>query len=800
MTADLRKTKAQLISELKSLRLELKAVQQTDAREKSDYASIQVAQFLRIADDAIISMDESCRIILFNDGAEKIFGCAAEDVLNQPIDILIPSEYRTAHGPHIEKFSRAKNASRPMAERAEVFGLRRNGERFPAEASISKIEVEGKLLYTVILRDISIRKKDERKLQESEQGLALSQRIAHLGSWNWDIEGGGLTWSDEVYRIFGYRPQEVEATYEEFLKHVHPEDRKNVEQNITAAVERDSPYSVEHRIVKKDGSIRIVHEIGYVERNEAGRAVHMLGNVHDITERKQAERKLQESEQQVRLLLDSTAEAIYGFDTSGNCTFINPACLAMLEYEKPEDCLGHNMHQLIHHSHRDGSPYPEQECPISKAYRSGGQAHVDDEVFWRADGTSFDVEFWAHPIIQDGNTVGCVVTFLDITDRKIAERELRQAQKMEVVGQLTGGVAHDFNNILQVITGFSHIARKSLDNDDPNAGHLDKVLQAAQRAADLTQQLLAFSRQQVHQPRPVEINELIANLFKMLGRVIAENINLSHNFQEHLSLVMADAGMIEQVLLNLCINARDAMPGGGQIAISTEDFAASKEFCENQSWAVPGNYVLISVSDTGTGMSREIQDKIFEPFFTTKEVGKGTGLGLAMAYGTIQQHGGDILVYSEEGVGTTFKIYLPTAEPGEQGMEDAIESSAPGGTETILVAEDEHAVLGLVTSLLEDKGYSVIQATNGLEALDKIAEYADSVDLVILDIVMPQLGGREVFEKIKEINPALPVIFSTGYAANAIDKEFLESNDLRLISKPFTPNELYLNVREAIDA
>ena len=534
--------------------------------------------------------------------------------------------------------------------------------------------------------------------------------------------------------------------------------------------------------------------------NENGEVVGIIGMSEDVTKQTEAEAAIRERDAQMRLLLESTSDAIFGVDPKGLCTLVNPSCLEMLGYEDESALLGKNMHALIHHSHPGGSARPPGDGFIHQALTEGVPLHIHDESLFRADGSSFDAEIWCNPIMREGAVTGAVINFLDITDRKKIELELRQSQKMEAVGQLTGGVAHDFNNILQVIGGYSQIA-KSLSEDAPEIqSALNEVISATDRAADLTGQLLAFSRQQVPQAQDIEVNDLIGNLMKMLSRVIGENIEMKLELGKDTMPLHVDPGMMEQVLLNLCINARDAMPDGGRLDLATSHFTADPAFCAAHRWASPGSYVLISVTDNGIGMPPAIRDKIFEPFFTTKEVGKGTGLGLATVYGIVQQHKGHIHVYSEPGLGTTFKLYMPLSETYVPPATVKQNAESPSGTETILVVEDDASVLQLVVSLLTRKGYNVKTAGTGALALEVLSAAQEDIHLVLSDVVMPQMSGRELLETVRQKNNEIPFIFSTGYASNVLDEAFVRDNRVKLIQKPYMPDVLYRTVREVLDA
>ncbi|MBA4349278.1 MAG: hypothetical protein C0415_04725 [Thermodesulfovibrio sp.] len=363
--------------------------------------------------------------------------------------------------------------------------------------------------------------------------------------------------------------------------------------------------------------------------------------------------------QQNDLILKSAGEGILGLDLDGKHTFVNPAAAKMLGY-KVRELLGKHSHSIWHHTKEDGSPYPEEECPIYDAFRKGSvNQRVRDEVFWRKDGTSFPVAYTSTPIIEDDRIVGAVVTFTDITERKNLEQQFRQAQKMEAVGRLTGGIAHDFNNTLQIIMSIGGLLQLKIKEDDPLREYINDLFAVTSRAANLTKSLLAFSRKQILNPMPVNLNDIIKNAEKLLSRIIGEDIELKTELSDKDLIVIADSGQIEQVLMNLATNSWDAMPEGGELIIETGIMEMDEEFVKTHGYGKTGEYALMAVTDTGLGMDEGTKEKIFEPFFTTKEVGKGTGLGLSTVYGIIKQHDGYINVYSEVGRGTTFRIYLP---------------------------------------------------------------------------------------------------------------------------------------------
>jgi signal transduction histidine kinase/CheY-like chemotaxis protein len=387
-------------------------------------------------------------------------------------------------------------------------------------------------------------------------------------------------------------------------------------------------------------------------------------------------------------------------------------------------------------------------------------------------------------------------------EEALAQRDaqLRQSQKLEAVGSLAGGIAHEFNNMLQAIRGYTEYGMEGLSADDPRYQDLEQVIKAADRAATLTRELLGFSRRQVLERVNLDPHRVVTDLIKMLRPVIGEHIDLQVSQSTYAGALHADPGQLQQMLLNLCINARDAMPDGGRLTLKTERADLSEQYCQFHPAAKPGAYLILSVADTGCGMLPEVKERIFEPFYTTKGVGKGTGLGLAMVYGCVQQHEGMINVYSEPGTGTTFKIYLPLAARIDAMAEELRRDRAVGGSETILVAEDEPMVRDLAIRILTGAGYSVLVAKDGVEAVEIFEANADDVSLALLDAVMPKLTGHQAYERIKLMNPGLPVVFCSGYDPETGQGGLLLNEGVPIVQKPFDPDVLLRTVREVLDA
>jgi PAS domain S-box-containing protein len=439
---------------------------------------------------------------------------------------------------------------------------------------------------------------------------------------------------------------------------------------------------------------------------------------------------------------------------------------------------------------------PEVRNTIVDRLTKSGTINNEEIVFRKKTGDVITMLWSKEQIDIEGRP--CILTVAqDITERKKLEARLLQAQKMESIGQLAGGIAHDFNNILTAIIGYAHIIKIKMAEDDPLKDNLDHILTSSARAAHLVRSLLAFSRQQISNPVPVNINGIIEDLVKMLLRILGENVELKLALSGDLT-VMADRVQMDQVIINLCTNARDALPDGGTLTIRTGDIRLEKEFTELYGYGAPGEYAFISVSDTGTGIDEKMKERIFEPFFTTKEVGKGTGLGLSIVYGIIKQHNGYITCFSEAGKGTTFTAYLPmiTSRIKETTTEKI--TSTERATETVLLAEDEADVRKLTSQILSEAGYSVIEAVDGEDAVDKFIINRDKVDILLLDMIMPKMNGQDVYIKAKELKPNVKALLVSGYPADFIQKKITTNNGLKFVSKPLPPSELLKKIREAL--
>jgi len=767
------------------------------------------------------------------------------------------------------------------------------------------------------------RDRAEQELRKSEEQYRLLFYSNPHPMWVFDSETlRFLAVNHAAIRHYGYSLREFLSMT---VKDIRPaEELERFVKSVDRRVDPGETYNALWKHRKRDSTVIDV-EISS-EPIVFGSVNAQLVLARDVTAQRRADAELRDSKEQLQLLLDSTPEGIFGIDLQGKYSFSNAASLRILGYDSADALQGKNVHALVHHTKADGSPYPEEECPVLRSMRQGVPFQLADEVFWRPDGTCFPVEYWSYPLLHEGQVVGGVVTFFDISRRKqteelrrrseeqyrsiidgapygifrvdkegrvimanpafvamlgyenrervvgrnavtdifldsaeynhaisgfelagtstryetkwkrndetaitvrlagrqfmdergqpagfevfvedttegwLLQKQFEHAQRMEAVGRLAGGIAHDFNNLLMIISSYAQLLEESPHDPARVMQYAGQVRDSASRAGSVVRQLLAFSRDQVMEPTTLDLNYVAADLGKMLPRLLGEDIELVTTLGTNLGKVRADRGQIEQVIMNLAVNARDAMPKGGHLTVETKNVELDTRSSPGHLGDVPpGNYVMLAVSDTGIGMDAETQANIFEPFFTTKESGKGTGLGLATVYRIVKQSRGFIWVDSELNKGSTFKIYLPridvpkAAEPVSRSAQ-----IAPGGTETILLVEDELALRVVSRVYLESKGYAILEAGNATEALKVCKNYQREIDVLITDMVMPGMGGIELAKAALEVRPQLSIILVSGYAdrtptddATAIGASFLQ--------KPFSLDALARLVRTRIE-
>ncbi len=640
-----------------------------------------------------------------------------------------------------------------------------------------------------VIRDVTERKKAEESLRESQERYRTLVDNLLTGIYL-RVGEDAVFVNERLVQMTGYTEQELLGM--SLFDIIHPEDRMIARERAGMRMSGwDSPMRSQYRIVTKNGETRWIELYGSLINYQGKPAI--LGNVIDITHAKRAEELLRQSEEKYRALFEESKDVVYITTPDGRFLDINPAGLEVFGYSSKDEILKINLARDLYMNPADRKTYQET---IAR------QGYVKDYeiLFKRKDGQPVTVMLTANAV-RDAS--GAIVAYRgimrDVTERKQLEEQLFQAQKMESIGTLAGGIAHDFNNLLGGILGYASFMKTKMTESHSFYKYVDTIERSGMRAAELTSQLLAFARGGKYNSRPVDLNAIVTETLGIIGRTFDKSIEIDIRFYSPLPTVEADAGQIQQLLMNLCVNARDAMPCGGKLLIETNVALLTADYAKAHMDAKPGPYVTVSVTDTGVGICKEHMKRIFEPFFTTKEKGKGTGLGLSMVYGVAKNHGGFVRVYSEPGIGTTFKVYLPAS--GKTQTKEPAKTEAPrGGNELILVVDDEEPIRDLAKDIFESNGYRVMLAEDGAQAVEIYLKHKDEIKLVILDMVMPKLGGRETFLKLKDLNPVVKALLSTGYSQNGKATEILNSGVRGFIQKPYHVNELLSKVRGILDA
>lgn len=737
--------------------------------------------------DAILVMDNEGKILYWNPSSERMFGYTGEEAIGKELHFfLAPERYHDAYEKGFNKF-RETGQGTAIGNTSEFFAIRKDGIEFPIELSTSAVQVKGQWHSVGIVRDITERKRAEEELGAEKNKLQSMIDAMEYGLTIQDLDYNIIYQNEVLRNIFGDRlGEKCYQVYE-------GKDKICDGCPVEMAYKDGKSHTSERRVKIPSGEIAFWENTANPIRDTRGKIVSCLEITRNITQRKIAEKALQESEQNYRSLFEESKDVVYISTPEGKFLNINPAGVELFGYSSKEEILQIDITRDIYAN-------PGDREYFQQILAKQGYAKDYEVVFKRKDGEQLIVVLTTTAVHgENGNTIAYRGIMKDITERKRLEQQLLQAQKMEAIGQLAGGVAHDFNNILTAIIGYGSLLKIETSEDDLLRSYVTQILNSAERAANLTKALLAFSRRQIIRPKPVNLNEIITVLEELLSRLIGEDIELSTALIDKDLTVMADSIQLEQVLMNLVTNARDAMPDGGSLTISTELVELDKEFIKAHGFGMPGMYALISVEDTGQGMDEKTKERIFEPFFTTKEAGKGTGLGLAMVYGIIKQHNGYINVCSEPDKGTTFKIYLPLIKSKGEEVKLADLPIIKGGIETILVAEDDVQVRGLTKEVLEGFGYKVMEATDGDEATKIFNENKDKIQLLFLDVIMPKKNGKEVYDEIKKVRPDIKAIFTSGYSGDIIHKKGILEEGLDFITKPISPEELLRKVREVLD-
>lgn len=653
-------------------------------------------------------------------------------------------------------------------------------------------------------------------MQQGETGVPGQDRGTPGGSDVYDLihDLDAIIWElDDARRLYTFVSQRAEELLgyplERWLSEpgfwsnqiVHPEDRPWVLEQCLQAKETGSENRMEYRAVTAAGRVLWLRHVSrLVERGASGG--HRRGVIFEITDQKQAEEALRRQRAYFARLFENAPEAIVLLDEADRVQRVNEEFGRLFGFTTAE-VLGRAINELI-----VPAGLRKEARALSRRAAAGERVGIETMRQHR-DGSMVHVSILAVPVEFEDGTIHIYGIYRDVSARKRAEQalaeseeQLRQAQRMEAVGRLAGGVAHDFNNLLTVIQGHAQLLLDGLGVADPRREDAEEVWRSVKRAATLTRQLLAFSRKQILKPETVDLNVIVASMEKLLRRLIGEEIRFEARLAGDLGRVLADPGQVEQVIMNLVVNARDAMPGGGRLSITTADIELGEEYTSRFSDPVkPGPYVLLTVRDTGIGMTPEVRARIFEPFFTTKEQGQGTGLGLSTVFGIVKQSGGYIWVESTVGAGTTIKLYLPRVAAAAGVTEPEPEGAgggAAGNAETVLVVEDEDAVRSLICRVLRKQGFAVLEAANGAAALWQLESHAERVDLIITDMVMPGMSGTELAERVRRTRPEVPFLFISGYTEDELVRRGVADGRLILLDKPFSPSALTRRVREVL--
>jgi len=677
-----------------------------------------------------------------------------------------------------------------LGEEAAVEFIKKGAADFVVKDHLSRLpQVVRRALVERALREEKTRA--EAALRDSERRFRALVENSADGSALVTAEGTYVYSSPAVNSVLGYTPKELSGR--KVFELIHSTDVKGATEMFTQLLRESGRVLAGHfRFHHKNGSWRWVQVVGKNLLNDPSVGAVVI-NYRDVTESKRADDELAASEERFRKAFNASPEPMtISHWPEGRYVDCNESFLRITGYSR-EEVIGRTDTEVRFW------PKPEDRARCMRFLEEYARA-IDLEVLFGAKSGEERTGLFSAEVIEIRGEQCVLAVMKDVTERRSLEEQLRLSQKMEAVGQLAGGVAHDFNNLLTVILGYGILLLKDLGPEDPRRAPLEGIKQAADRAAALTQQLLAFSRRQVLAPRLLDLNAVVADMDKMLRRLIGEHIELSTVLAPDLGLVKADPGQIEQVIMNLVVNARDAMSSGGKLTIETADVELEEASGRRHTVGTPGPYVMLAVSDTGHGMDEETRARVFEPFFTTKEKGKGTGLGLAVVYGIVKQSGGSVWVYSEPGLGTTFKAYLPKVEATFEKPEAITTNKrARRGTETILLVEDEAAVRLLLRDILESNGYIVLEASRAAEALEASERHGGPIQLLLTDVVMPDISGRKLADRLKTLRPEAKVLYMSGYTDTAIVQHGLLEPGVAFLQKPFTPEALSRRVREVLD-
>ena len=725
----------------------------------------------------------------YSPGIDELY-VAAEDIVGRTVTELLPQDVAGTYKHHIK--AALEKRSLEVFEYDLVYPA---GEIRPFEARMVPCGQDSVL---TLVRNITERKRLENELHAKAERLELAMSVADDGLFDWDVPSGNIYFDPRYYTMAGHEPNEYPGRYEEWSKRVHPDDYKWLKPIVEAFVAGETKeYDQEFRLLQKDGDWMWVRSrFKIVEKNDKGESLRVVGTHSDITKRKKLELELS----MINQAIENSLNAFNIINQEGKFVYVNKAYVDMWGYDSAQEVIGTSPL-----NHCADSNLPKQ---LINQLRKDGNSVFEFKAK-RKDGSLFDALMCAHLYHDlDGSEIYSG-TSIEITDRKFTEdqnkkltEQLHQSQKMEAIGRLAGGVAHDFNNMLSVILGYAEMALDEMNGDGALKSRLQHIVRAAERSKEITLQLLAFARKQSITPYVLDLNESIAKMLKMIRRLIGEGIEVVWRPGSNLWPLKVDPSQLDQVLFNLCINSRDAILNVGKIIIETENVVLDQDFPINQQEFIRGEYIRISVSDNGSGMDKDTLSKVFEPFFTTKPLYKGTGLGLATVYGIVKQNNGFVSAYSELGRGTTFKIYFPRHYEGleiskrESSVTQFVQAKHD---EVVLLVEDEVPLLKLTKEMLEKLGHTVLDASTPSKAILLAKQYQDTIHVLVTDVVMPEMNGLELANRLLLARPDLKILFTSGYTTSVIEDHGLADKNITLIQKPFSLEELAGKIREVVD-
>ncbi len=757
------------------------------SEQKQTEGALRLAKFsMERAADAVYWIDQRARILDVNEAARLMLGYSKDELCAMTVHDLNP-DFQTDKWP--EFWAETQRCGTMVLETVH---RAKNGQLIPIEVSVNYLFYEGKEYHCAFVRDITERKRGAEEIAQLADRLELATRSAQIGVWDWNILKNKLVWDDRMFALFGVEKEDFGGAYDAWLSSVHPDDRVRCDEAIQQALRTGTPCDMDFRIRWPTGVVRVIKASGQVIRDPDGTPLRMTGVNYDITDRKQAEEALGASERLMNNILENIPSYVFATDRQHRYILLSDDLARF--YGKPkEEILGKTHHSVFPENVADAIQAANEQIMTS-----GISQQLEEVVESPVSGVPRILSTNKSPLRdEEGQIYGISGIATDITEHKRLEAQFRQAQKMDAVGRLAGGVAHDFNNLLTVINGYSAMLIDRLTEEDPRHEMAVETLKAGERAGELTKQLLAFSRKQVLIPQPLNFNESLHLISSLLNRLLGEEIRLTMDLSPDLWSINGDKGQLNQVTMNLAINARDAMPTGGTVTIATRNLSVTSEWQDRYRLMPRGDYVHVSVCDTGHGMNPETLSHLFEPFFTTKEVGQGTGLGLATAYGIVKQSDGYIFVDSTLDQGTTFHLYYPrvTATP-------AVAKTLPvrrrKGSERLLVIEDQDSVRALIVQALKRDGYQVIEAASGEDALRKASSLAEPIQALVTDVIMPHMSGLVLAERLRVTWPNIRVLFMSGYV-DPTNPGFLEEPGTAFIQKPFLPDDLALHLRDLLD-